>query len=120
MESVNQTAEGIGRVIEILFFPVLLLRRALSKHEEAETLLIPVVFTEDPVFDQAYRVYGDRTAAKRALNSDVRLALVQRRWKGEIAAPADTVVWRRKGLLNSARMDNLLSEIELMQTLFLK
>ena len=120
-ESIDQTAEGIGRVIQILLFPVFLVLRVLTpKHEETEVLLTPVDFPEDPAFNQAYRVYGDSDAAKRLLTSDARLALVQRRWEGEMAAADNTFVWRRKGLLKPARMDSLLSEIELMKALFLK
>ena len=120
LESINQTAEGFGRVIKILFFPVLLLSWALPKRKETEVLLTPVDFREDAAFDQAFKVYGDSTAAKHALTSDVRSVLVQQRWKGELAAAGDVLVWRRKGLLKPGRLDSFLPEAELIQALFLK
>ena len=119
MESRNEIAADFNKIIEILLYPLKYLSRQRDwkwiKHQ-----LTPVDFSEDIPFDNAFRVFGDMLAAKRALDPVMRAALVRHQWRGQLVVSGDTVVWRRKGTLWPSRLKRVLTEVDLFSEILLK
>jgi hypothetical protein len=118
MESRDEIVRDFSRTIELLLYPLKYLARQRD-WKWTQQNLTPVDFSEDKKFDNAFKVYGDMSEAKRALEPATRAALVRHRWIGQLVVSGDTIVWRRKGFLWPSRLDRILTEAELFRKFFL-
>jgi hypothetical protein len=119
MESRDEIVRDFSRTIELLLYPLKYLARQRD-WKWIQQKLTPVDFSEDINFDNAFKVYGDISEAKRALGPATRAALVRHRWIGQLVVSGDTIVWRRKGFLWPSRLDRVLTEVKMFRTIFLQ
>jgi len=120
LQNSNHDSDLFVRIIMLPLYPLLYIAQqligSLMKSPQIEPSLVD--FSEDAGFDKAFKVSGDSLTAKKALNSGIRTALVQKGWQGDILARGDKLIWRHKGHLWPSHLDRMLTEVDLFHTMF--